>query len=190
MRTTLLLLAVALLGCDRRTSTVGGGGPTPNVIEPDTRPAFILDASKPFVIEFGRGSGSSGLDVVKVKDTGAVKLYRIASAGGQNIESASLRLPRADVAKLVSLVNAQQLTSMPRAYSANIADGTQWVLWIEQSSSEKSVYFNNSFPPQITTFATGLDALLAGAGSNALTWTQLPKQQGLDEQAALWAHIQ
>jgi hypothetical protein len=53
MRITLLMLAAFLVGCDNtRTQSV----------QPDTRPAFVLDPSKPFVIEFGRGSGLHGLD--------------------------------------------------------------------------------------------------------------------------------
>ena len=52
MRHTLLILAMLLSGCDRRITRRS------TVVEPDTRPAFVLNASKPFVIEFGRGSGS------------------------------------------------------------------------------------------------------------------------------------
>jgi hypothetical protein len=174
MRTTLLILAVMLLGCDRRT------------VEPDTRPAFVLDPAKPFVIEFGRGSGLHGLDIIKVDQTGAVELSRV--TGGQNVESASLRLSSADVRALVQLVNTNQLTSMGRTYSdPGVADGTQWVLWIEQAPSQKAVYFNNSFPSQITAYANGLDALLQKAGLNAAKWTPVPKQQGIDQQNALWA---
>lgn len=192
MRTTLLILAILLGGCDRRTATPTGGRTTSRsngVVEPDTRPAFVLDPSKPFVIELGRGSGLDGLDIVKVTETGSVELYRI--AGGQHVESASLRLSKADVSKLVSLANARQLTGMGRGYSdPNIADGTQWVLWMEQSPSEKSIYFNNSFPPQITAFADGLDALLRDAGSGTVTWRPVPKQQGIDLQTALWARVE
>ena len=179
MRATLLILAVFLAGCD------GCGGSS---VEPDSRPAFVLDASKPFVIELGRGSGMRGLDVVRVRETGLVELYRI--AGGQNVESASLRLSNADVATLVGLVNSQRLTGMGRTYSdPNVADGTQWILWIEQPPSTKSIYFNNSFPDQITAFAKGLDALLHGAGLATVAWTPVPRQQGREHQAALWARI-
>ncbi|HEY7118419.1 MAG TPA: hypothetical protein VH475_17655, partial [Tepidisphaeraceae bacterium] len=155
----LLIFAVLLVGCDGDTSTTTGGsrGRSPTqAVEPDTRPAFVLNPSKPFVIEFGRGSGRGGLDIVKVDQTGSVQLSRIAE--GQRVESTSLRLSRAEVTALVGLVNTNQLTGMGRTYSApGVADGTQWVLWIEQSPYQKSVYCNNSFPGPITVYASGLD---------------------------------
>jgi hypothetical protein len=177
MRTTLLIFAALLLGCDSRT------------VESDPRPAFTLDASKPFVIELGRGSGWHGLDIVKVDQTGTVQLSRI--EGRPNAETASLKLSSADLAALVGLVNTNQLTSMGRTYSdPRVADGTQWVLWIEQSSFQKSIYFNNSFPGKITTFADGLDALLQKSGLSAAKWSPLPAQQAKDQQKALWARIE
>lgn len=185
MRTTLLILTAFLVGCDGGTATT----PRPQAVEPDTRPAFVLDASKPFVIELGRGSGLHGLDIVKVDQTGAVELSRI--AGGQNVESASLQLSSADVATVVGLVDTNQMTSMGRTYSdPGVADGTQWVLWIEQSPSAKAIYFNNSFPNQITAYANGLDALLQKAGLNTATWSPMPKQKGIDQQKALWDRIE
>jgi ankyrin repeat protein len=67
MRTTFLILVAFLVGCDRGTSTTAR-----QQVEPDTRPAFVLDASKPFVIQLGRGSGLFGLDIVKIDQTGVV----------------------------------------------------------------------------------------------------------------------
>jgi len=160
----------------------------PTVVEPDTRPAFVLDASKPFVIELGRGSGMYGLDVVKISQTGAVELQRI--VGGQHVERASVQLSGAALTELVDRVNSRRMTSMGRSYSdPGMADGTQWVLWVQQVPLEKSIYFNNAFPGEITGFASRLDALLQNAGVNKASWTPLPKQQGIDEQVALWARI-
>jgi hypothetical protein len=179
MRIRLLILAALLIGCD--------GGPLSRTrTEPDTRPAFVLDPSKPFVIELGRGSGRSGLDIVKVNNTGAVEMTRVTR--GQNTESASLQFSSADVATLVGLVNANQITSMGRTYSdPGVDDGTQWVLWIEQPPSAKAIYFNNSFPSQITAYANGLDALLQKNGLSTARWSPMPKQKGIDQQNALWA---
>jgi hypothetical protein len=192
MRSTTLILAVFLVACDRArsTSTAGGGGnASTQTVEPDTRPAFVLDPSKPFVIELGRGSGWHGLDIVKVDETGAVKLSRV--EGRPDAESASLQLSRTDVATLVGLVNSNGLTRMGRMYSdPRVQDGTQWVLWIEQPPSQKSVYFNNSFPAQITAYANGLDALLNKAGLSAAEWSPTPTQQSMDQQKALWVRIE
>jgi len=169
------MLAIALSGCSK--------------VESDTRPAFTLDASKPFVIELGRGSGWHGLDIVTVNQTGAVELRRIASDG--SVEGASLQLSGSQVKELVDLVNSSHLTAMGRSYSdPNVEDGTQWVLWIQQSPSEKSIYFNNSFPGKITGFADQLDAELQKAGLSGVSWTPVAKQQAADEQKALWARIE
>ena len=185
MRFTPLIIAIVLIGCsdDRKTILPAV------VIDSDTRPAFTLDVSKPFVIEFGRGSGWHGLDVIKIDGTGAVELHRIAS--GANIEAAWLRLSDAQKKELADLVNAQRLTSMGRTYTQpDVADGTQWVLWIQQMTMEKSVYFNNAFPTEIKAFAAGLDGLLENAGLSKASWTLIPNQQGIDQQAAVWARIQ
>lgn len=190
MRWTLLILAVLLTGCDGGTPTATGDSNRTDTssVEHDTRPAFVLDPSQPFVIEFGRGSGRHGLDVVKVDETGFVRLSRV--QGHPGTESASLQLSIADIATLVGLVNTNQLTSMGRAYSdPRIADGTQWVLWIEQSPSQKAIYFNNSFPSQINAFARGLDSLLQKAGLSTATWSAVPAQQADAQQTALWARI-
>ena len=184
MRQTLLIMAIALCGCSD-----GGTSKRSTAVQPDTRPAFVLDASKPFTIEFGRGSGLYGLDVTKVSETGAVELHRI--AGGQNVERATLRLSDAQVRELVDLVNSRRLTSLGRSYmDPGVADGTQWVLWIEQAPSEKSIYFNNAFPEEITGFADHLDRLLQAAAVGNAAWTPVPRQQGIDQQAALWDRIQ
>ena len=48
----------------------------------------------------------------------------------------------------------------------------------------------DAFPSQITGFASRLDALLQTAGLNNASWKQVPKQQCIDEQTALWARIE
>jgi hypothetical protein len=100
-------------------------------------------------------------------------------------------LPASEVKKIVDLVNSSRLTSMGRSYSApGIADGTQWVLWIEQSGAGKSIYFNNAFPNEIRTLAVGLDGSLQRAGLGQASWRATPTQAARDRQAALWARIQ
>jgi hypothetical protein len=181
VRTLFLIFSTFLGGCDH--------APPAHVVQPDTRPAFALDPSKSFVVEFGRGSGWHGLDIIKVDHSGTVKVSR--TTNDHHLESASLKLSRLDLAKLVGLVNTNKLTSLGRTYTdPRIADGTQWVLWIQQGVSEKAIYFNNSFPDEITAFANGLDALLKKAGLNSATWNPVPTQQGIDQQNALWARIE
>jgi len=182
MRTILLILSALLLGCNHAPATK-------KVVKPDTRPSFLLDPAKPFVLELGRGSGLQGLDIIKVDQSGTLSMSRTTRSA--DTESTSLTLTRNDIAALADLVNTNQLTTMGQAYSdPSIADGTQWILWIQQGASEKAIYFNNSFPDQITTFASNLDALLQAAGSTAAKWTPLPKQQAADQQKALSSRLE
>jgi hypothetical protein len=158
------------------------------VVEPDTRPAFTLDPGKPFVVEFGRGSGWHGLDVVRVDESGSVELQRLTGNGG--IEAATMRLSRARVAAVADLVNAAGLTGMGRSYAEpGVHDGTQWVLWVSQPPADKAVYFDNTFPSAITRFAGRLDAVLDAAGRAGVTWTQLPVPEGVARQKALWDRL-
>ena len=130
-----ILLILAILVC------FSGCGRT--AVERDTRPAFVLDESRPFIIELGRGSGMFGLNVVKVEQTGA-QLHRI---GGAQHEKTALQLSAVDVKNIVDAVNAHRLTAMGCTYAdPNIADSTQWVLWIQQRAAEKSIYFITRFP--------------------------------------------
>jgi hypothetical protein len=158
-------------------------------VAPDLHPSFVVDSSKPFVIELGRGSGWHGLEMIKLDETGSIKLFRFDHRGGGGFETSSLRLPPADLAALVDKFNTMQITWMGRSYSdPSIADGTQWVLWIQQTPHEKGIYFNNAFPDQITSFAKDLDAAMAAAGIGSVTWIPAQKQ-GKDEQDSLWARI-
>jgi hypothetical protein len=176
MRDCLVMFAMLLAGCS-------------TVIEPDTRPAFALDASQPFVIEFARGGVMYGMDVEKVDETGTVKLRR--NAGLPNVyETASLQLSGAGVKQLVDLVNSSRLTELGRSYSdPNILYGAQWMLWIQQHGGEKSIYCNNAFPDQITDFGRRLDDLLKNEELSRVSWTPVPKEQGFDVQNALWARV-
>lgn len=180
MRIALLILTALFVGC---------GGTSTIVVEADTRAPFVLDPSQPFVIELGRGSGQSGLDIVKIDETGAVQLSR--SEGRPHPETAALQLSSTALATLVGSVHSHTLTSLGRSYSdPRIADGTQWVLWIEQPPLKKSTYFNNAFPVQITAFASDLDGLLHNAGLGTAKWTALSAPAAASQQQALWARME
>jgi len=192
MRPVLLLLIVTLLGCGQRTMPTMPGNAASSascVVEPDTRPAFALDPAKPFVIELGRGGGLDGLDIVKINETGRVELTQV--LGKPIDESAQLQLIAADVSKLVALINSQKITSLGRSYTdPAIADGSQWILWIEQSPHEKAIFFNNSFPPQLMKFVEELDAVLEKNGLNSVAWKPAPQPQTSLQHQALWGRIQ
>lgn len=186
----ILALPAAFVVSDflRRAPYLGSPRRPGATVKPDTRPAFALDPSKPFVVELGRGSGRSGLYVVRFDESGAAELHQYSN--GPGAQEVSLRLPPADVKALTDLANQERLTGMGRSYSTGVMDGTQWVLWIQQGASEKSVYFDNSFPAPIGRFADALDAAVTRAGLGTAAWRAVPRQVEEGRQRALWKRIE
>lgn len=152
------------------------------VVTPSTQPAFTLDVTRPFTIDLGRGSGWHGFDIVRITQSGLIQLHR---GVDRKFASATLQLSTAQVVALVNEVNASELTSLEQSYVAPVADGTQWILWIEQSGPQKAVYFSNTFPTAIREFAKHLDASLAIAGSATLSWTRESEEEGRTTQMML-----
>jgi hypothetical protein len=163
-------------------------------VEQDTRPAFHIDPKKPYRIELGRGSGWHGLDTVKISEDGAVVLYRNQEAASVAAWSqgpwykATMQLSAESLAKVLQAVEDNHLLALHKAYHADVADGTQWVLWIKQGDEEKSVYFNNHFPQEIVRFAGAVDAVLADSGSSNFTWYPV-LGSSRDHEKELWNSI-
>jgi hypothetical protein len=150
-------------------------------VEKDERPAFTIDRTQPFWLEFGRGSGWRGLATVKIDQNGRVVLHR-KSARRDNVnvlswEVATLQLPPDVVSEVLNEVESNGLMALHKAYhDDDIKDGTQWVLWIKQAEREKSIYFSNSFPRAIIAFADQLDIILARAGLDMVAWLPVPER--------------
>jgi hypothetical protein len=153
-------------------------------VEKDSRPSFHIDPNKPYRIELGRGSGWHGLDTLKISEDGKVVLHRHQGTWYK----ATMKLPGESLAKVLQAVEENQLLGLHKAYHADVADGTQWVLWLSQGEKEKSVYFNNHFPKEIIRFAASLDAVLADSGSGNLTWYPV-LGGGRDHEKELWDSI-
>lgn len=177
------MLAVALfvVGCSGR-------------VEKDDRPAFTIDRTQPFRLEFGRGSGWHGLNTIKIDQTGLVVLHRLNSEHRQIVnvmpwEVVTLQLPSEAIAEVLKAVETNDLMGLHKAYHENVADGTQWVLWIKQGDRQKSVYFNNHFPKAITRFAKQLDSIMAGAGLDKVEWKPVPERESRQHENELWASI-
>lgn len=141
------------------------------LVERNKRPTLNIDHTQPFWIEFGRGSGLNGLDTVKIDQTGKAILRKMKSTH-QNLswEVATLQLSRGELDEVLKAVESNKLMGLQKSYHRNLADGTQWVLWIRQGKHENSVYFNNNFPGSITAFADQLDAILTRAGLEKAMW--------------------
>ena len=163
-------------------------------VERDDRPAFTVDPGQPFRLEFGRGSGWHGLNTVKLDHTGRVVLHRLKSERREDVtilswEVATLQLSPEVLAEVLKAVESNNLMGLHKAYHEDIADGTQWVLWIKQGEGEKSVYFNNSFPKAIRAFAEQLDAVLARAGLGTAAWQPVPDRESGQHERELWDSI-
>lgn len=101
-------------------------------------------------------------------------------------ERATIELSREELAQVLEAIENERLMKLHRSYAPrpHIHDGTQWVLWIKQGESEKSVYFNNSFPKSIVRFAKRIDGIIA-AHRDQLKWEPLPHRDDKD----VWASI-
>jgi hypothetical protein len=156
-----------------------------------------LDPSMPYRIEFGRGSGWHGLDTAKLLQDGTVTLHRQARGTDRDTgrihvfwETATLKLSRQALEKVVAAVEANRVLDLDRVYrEPGVFDGTQWVLWVEQGGKEKSVYFDNRFPGEIVRFAAALDGILAENGSDKVDWHRVAAADAGKHQRELWASI-
>lgn len=163
-------------------------------IERDERPSFTIDPTQDFRLEFGRGSGLQGLDTVKIDRMGSVVLHRLKRdyENEKDIytwQTATLHLTHEAMVDVVKAVEENGLTKLHRAYHENIHDGTQWVFWLKQGEHEKTIYFNNRFPKQITQFAKQLDGILAAAGRDRLAWQAVPEDESRKHERELWDSI-
>ena len=116
---------------------------------------FILNKEKSFTIQFGRGSGWKGIELIKIDNKGNVHLHKL------NGEHTQFDLTAEELDAIVESANSEKLTELKRKYvDEDIRDGTQWLLWIRQNGKQKTAYFSNQFPKQITDFAKTVDAQL------------------------------
>lgn len=110
----------------------------------DDCPAFRLDPGAPWRIEFGRGSGWHGLDTVKLDQNGRAVFHRLKRERHGDIiahswETTTAQLSPEAVGTLLESIEANRLLRLAKEYHADLADGTQWVLWVRQGGREKAV---------------------------------------------------
>jgi hypothetical protein len=155
-------------------------------------PAFRIDPTQPFRIEFGRGSGLFGLNTIRIEQDGSVVLHREKGqiTGPNDWETATLTLPPDQLKEVLKAVESTGVMGLDRAYhDAKIHDGTQWVFWVRQGEREKSVYFNNKFPAAIRRFAEQLDGILIQAGAGGVAWQPVPAADARKHERELWGSI-
>jgi hypothetical protein len=167
--------------------------------ELDRRPAFTFIPSRPFHVEFGRGSGQSGLDTIVLDETGHTVLHRsqsefyddprIGRVKSPYWEKAELKLPEESVQRIARSIADLRLPEMERAYHADWYDGSQWVFWLQQGGREKSVYFDNHLPIAIQSFAALLDTELQRAGLPEVRWRRISRGPERSHDTAIWNSI-
>ncbi len=126
-----------------------------------------FDASRPFKLDFGRGSGMVGLSTIAIAENGETSICRWRKG---TWERASLRLSAQQLNEVAQAVTRHRLPRLAKEYLGTVLDGTQWVLWIRQGTLGKATYFDNNFPGSIRYFANELDAILKEAGIDKLQW--------------------
>jgi hypothetical protein len=149
----------------------------------------------PYRIEFGRGSGWHGLDTIKIRQDGTVTLHRlsreyIGQVANDFVETATLQLRPESLARVREAVDGTGVLGLYREYhEPDVADGTQWVLWVQQGEGETSVYCNNYFPKAIVRFADALDGILAEGGLGEVEWHRVPDAEARNHERELWDSI-
>jgi hypothetical protein len=147
-----------------------------------------LEPGQDYRIELGRGSVWYGLETVKILSDGSVTLHRQCPTAAR-WETTTLRLPAASMARVLQALEQNRVLELHRHRNKRKADGTQWVLWVKQGSSEKSVYCDNCFPDEILRFAEAIDVVLAQNGLAQATWRAVPGSQEHDHERKLWESI-
>ncbi len=150
--------------------------------------AFEVD--KPFRLEFGRGSGMYGLEMIALDEAGEMVIHRRLwepRGGGSTWfwERASLPVGIDVTRRVAGSIDALGLVAMEKSYHASVHDGLQWILWIVQGKGQKSVYFNNHFPEAIQDFAIALNDIVGGLGEQ-LQWRRVPAAMSGKHDKGLW----
>lgn len=163
--------------------------------ETDTRPPIQFDVSKPYRLEFGRGSGLEGLDTIALDENGHIILHRLKVEEKNDVihhywERSNLYLSAQMTEEIAKLILDLRILDMKRAYHADVHDGTQWIFWLVQDGQEKSIYFNNHFPKAIQKFAVELDNKLKIVGIENAQWTRVPDKQTRQHEKAIWDSIE
>ncbi|HYH69660.1 MAG TPA: hypothetical protein VD866_33495 [Urbifossiella sp.] len=157
----------------------------------DDRPVFHIDPARPWRIVLGRDTWPAGLGTVTLDQTGRVTMYQpIRNREGDAIvfgwETAEVVLPPDAVAAVLAAVASDRLTDLDREYTADVCDGSMWILLIRQGEHEKSVNFSNHFPDAIVRFAGQLDEIIATTAGPRLWWRPVSAADSRGPGGELW----
>lgn len=192
-----LAYAVILSGCKRTVGTDDSSDKPPATSYPlskkveETKPVWNFFPDKPFHLEFGRGSGMRGLELVMIDETRQATLFRMNyDRADSTWETAQLRLSKRGFSQIVDTINRLEITRMAKQYHANVHDGNQWIFWLTQGSQGKTIFFDNHFPKAIEEFARTLDETLQTEGLGKVQWSAIPKEKWRDHEKSIWQSIE
>ena len=137
-----------------------------------------------------------GLETARLRTDGHVELHATRSVRKGDTtymhwERAELQLSSERVAELRQLVSKHDLAGLqPRYRDPDIADGTQWVLLLQQGEFRHAVYCDNKFPPELEAFARALDQLLQRSGVADASWSRVPDKRAGSHDQDLWRAVE
>ena len=67
-----------------------------------------------------------------------------------------------------------------------VADGTQWVLLLQQGNHTRRIYCNNQFPDEIRSLADRLDRIVDLIPEPKFQWKDVSFEEARADQARLW----
>jgi len=167
-----------------------------NIVADDTS-ILSFNPDLPFNLEFGRGSGLSGLATVKLATNGAVTVTKrdiiletVKAGKYEPVWATShFEIKQRDVEQISKAIKELALCDLDKAYhDRNIADGTQWVFYLRQNGRKKAVYFNNYFPKSILRFSTLVDQTLEPYTKDA-EWKEITVAEANLAGRSLWDSI-
>lgn len=148
------------------------------------------DALRPdenFELQFGRGSGWHGLDVLRItSDRRAVYEYRTELGIWERKRFAVDAKGLADLRGAIDTLNPWD---MERAYHADVCDGTQWAFFVCVDGTSKSIYFNNHFPGAIKQFADFVDRAILQPFADPLKAQTVADRHHRKHEKELWESI-
>lgn len=156
---------------------------------------FDFDPSKPFRLEFGRGSGWTGLNTIKIEENGSVAVHMLREEKIKGViysycENGLLKLSEKDLRIITDKIVELEILDMDMSYYAEgIRDGTQWIFWVQQGKEQKSIHFSNHFPKKILYISVIIDEILENAGYNVIKWKRFPNRETLFHQIDIWNSI-
>jgi hypothetical protein len=148
------------------------------------------DTSQPdpnLELQFGRGSGLSGLDLLRVVSDGTASFEFQTEEGDWRRKR--FHLDANAMADLRAEIDKLRIMELAPKYQADLCDGTQWCLLLRIDGKTKFVYFNNSFPDEIRKLSDYVDNVILGQFAEPVPSRAVLPWQHRQHEETLWASI-